>query len=614
MKNPIRLTAGLFGAAALLGGAAVAAMAATITTPGPLVEIEITPDLNCHVRYLGDAAPSFYSATACGTFAAVDGILYGPASVPAGSNASPRTSWSPVGQSNGGSGTAADPHWISTDVAGGVLALNQRDLYVEGENSYRSIVSVENTSDAAVTVTLYHAADCYLQDLDYGYGEHNPATGAIACRAPDAEGNHSAAGRIEEFVPLTGGSNYYYSGYSAVWAAVGSQNPFPDLVESPDTLRDNGMGLSWTITLPAGASEQIGLLTNFSPLGDASLATTLTAEPTSIPVGGTSTLTAQVTNPNPSAHELTSLQVSLPAQVDYVPASAVGLPEPTVSADGRTLTFAGPINLDPDEALGFTFEVTGVVAGSSILQLSGSASSGTPVVSSSATITVTGGDDPNPPEPRPGSLELPNVIQAVCLAPEQPSTPQVVLPPDTSDVSYTLEGEVVPGATVTVVATANAGSLLPETAEGWTINVNRDRATMTVELSEIDCPIVSVAPEKPTIVQATCEAAPKVTLPRTTGVSYAGVPAKLEPGSSFTLTAIPATGYTLAETAGWTMLEDGTATISVTLDAAPTGCMPEKKDLATTGADPATPWLVIGSVVLVGAGASWLTYRRFRGI
>lgn len=609
MKKPLRLTASLVAAGALVVGVAGAAVAATISGTSPLTQIAITEDLNCDVSYLGDAQPEFFGGTACATLAAVGGTLYGPESIPAGSSAEPRTRWTPTSQSQSGSGTASDPFKITSVVQGGPLSLTQVDTYVNGDNSYRTTISVTNTSGAAVNSVVYHAADCYLQNSDYGFGEYNPATGAITCRAPDEQGEHSAAGRIEEFVPLTGGSNYLYDTFGGIWSAVGSQDPFPDEVRNGDTLIDNGIGLSWTLAIPAGASQSVSFLTNFSPLGEVGLPTSLSAAPSSVAVGASSTVSASVNNPNVTAQSLTSLTMTLPSQVNYVADSASGIGEPTVSADGRSLTFAGPIAVDAEGTLNFTIQVAGATIGIGTLELFGSSAGGAPVLSSSGSITVTDG------EPGPVTLGTPEVIQATCAAPGEPTAPVVNLPEDSSDVTYSLEGDVVAGQTVQVKAQANPGSLLPATAEGWTVNENRDVATMQIQLDTVDCPLLSAIPEKPLITQATCDAAPKVALANTAGIDYSGVPETVKAGGTFTLVATAQTGYVLGEATGWTMQEDGTAILEVKLDPVPSDCAatPTKKGaLPATGVSAWAPWLAGGSALAVAAGIGLLALHRQR--
>lgn len=71
-----------------------------------------------------------------------------------------------------GDGSADSPYKVSTQVYVGSteLSLNQTDTYVIGADAYKSTVLITNSSSAAQTVTLYHAADCYLGNEDVGYG------------------------------------------------------------------------------------------------------------------------------------------------------------------------------------------------------------------------------------------------------------------------------------------------------------------------------------------------------------------------------------------------------------------------------------------------------------
>ncbi len=170
----------------------------TLSPNGPLTSITTTADLNCAVRHEGDTSDEFFGVTACGTLVATGGTLYGPASIPAGSNASPRTPWEKHTQQVSGLGTNVNPYRITTNVDGGYIHVKQTDSYVEGSENYATRVEVTNTSGDAREVTLYRAADCYLQDSDIGYGRLDLTSGAVACAAGQAEDS-----RIEQWAPLT---------------------------------------------------------------------------------------------------------------------------------------------------------------------------------------------------------------------------------------------------------------------------------------------------------------------------------------------------------------------------------------------------------------------------
>jgi len=237
------------------------AFAAEINSSGPLTRIQTSPDLNCAVDYAGDSHSEFFGTTACGTLVAVDGTLYGPSSIPAGESANPRTTWSTDSQSFSGTGSASNPYRIVTVVSGGGLRLTQTDTYVEGSESYGTRVEVANESGSAQTITLYRAADCYLQDSDFGYGAIDPPSGSVACTAGTEPGS-----RIEQWAPLTPGSHYYETFYNTLWEQIGSQSPLPDTCDC-DTYQDNSAGLSWTTTIPADSGASFSHLTAFSPTG-----------------------------------------------------------------------------------------------------------------------------------------------------------------------------------------------------------------------------------------------------------------------------------------------------------------------------------------------------------
>ena len=104
----------------------------SISSSGPLTSILVGNDTQCQVFYAGDDDPEFYGSDdsgACGTFVALAGTLYGPATVPAGGSASPRTAFTPVSQSAvTGAGTVADPFRLTTVVDLGIPTHRDRQL------------------------------------------------------------------------------------------------------------------------------------------------------------------------------------------------------------------------------------------------------------------------------------------------------------------------------------------------------------------------------------------------------------------------------------------------------------------------------------------------------
>lgn len=250
--------------------ALLSASSATISTPSFLTAITISNDLNCSVNHIDDSHGEFYGDTACATLVAVNDVLFGPADIPAGDSASPRTTFTPVSQTGvTGTGTASDPYSITTVVDAGStgVRLTEVDTYVIGDELFETQVTLANTAASAANIVLYRAGDCYLQNSDFGYGNTDPFFGSVGCLAAvtDGAGNLTKGTRIEEWIPLDNGSNYIEAFYDDVWAAIGTRQPLPDTTEE-DQYIDNGAGLSWSFQLPSGGVERHGDLFQISPI------------------------------------------------------------------------------------------------------------------------------------------------------------------------------------------------------------------------------------------------------------------------------------------------------------------------------------------------------------
>ena len=264
---------------------ALTAPAALAVTPfqdegveaGPLTHVAVGNELSCNVQHSGDTALEFFPSSAtpgdCGTFLVAGGALYAPdfAGHPgsAASGIGDRTPFTPVSQSAvTGAGSAGDPRKIVTVVIAGPtgLELTQTDTYVAGEESYRTDVAIKNTTGTAQSVILYRAGDCYLQNTDAGFGFTQPDINAVGCAA---NANNTPAGRIEEWVPITGGNNFTEDIFTAVWSQIASHNPFPDTCAHCGDVVDNGAGLSWSVDIPARATVTRSHYTTFSPTGAA---------------------------------------------------------------------------------------------------------------------------------------------------------------------------------------------------------------------------------------------------------------------------------------------------------------------------------------------------------
>ena len=455
-----RATLGLAAGAALavgLLGPVSPALAAShaITSSGPLTRVEISTDLNCAVDHTGDTSPEFYGDTACGTLVAVGGTLYGPAVIPAGGNASPRTAFTPISQSAvTGSGTSANPFRIVTVVGLGStgLQITETDSYVVGQETYRTDVKIGHSGGSVVHAILYRAGDCYLQDSDYGFGAADATTGSVSCVASKLGSSPPVRGtRIEQWYPLSAGS-HYEAVYSDVWAKIGTQTAFTNSCEQCANYVDNGAGLSWNVTIPAGGSVTRSHLTVFSPLGIVPLTTTKTAATRSVSAGASDSYTIKIANPSATAATLTSITDTLPAGFTYTAGSTTGATTANPSVVGQVLTWNGTFTVPASGSLSLTFRVTvSTTPGTYTNQAGATGESPLVIVASGQTAPVTVVAAPSP-SPSPSASPSPSVAPSPSPSPVASPTPQptattlpvVITPPPTSKIGATTGGSSSP--------------------------------------------------------------------------------------------------------------------------------------------------------------------------
>lgn len=249
----------------------------SIVAAGPLTEIAIGDGLQCGVRYAGDSHPEFFGPRvpgACGTFVAVGaavadgGTVYGPADLPAGST-SP-TPFTAVSQSPvSGNGLAGDPYRLTTAVALGDtgLELTQTVTYVNGQEAFRTDLTLRNRGATTLATRIYGGADCYLGESDFGYGfvdrsTDNGLRGVFCTKQP----NNDPEGRVEGLIPLTPGAGFVEGRFSEVWREISSGGDLSGTCQCSANI-DNGMAIGWSFVLTPGESVTRSFATAFSPEG-----------------------------------------------------------------------------------------------------------------------------------------------------------------------------------------------------------------------------------------------------------------------------------------------------------------------------------------------------------
>ncbi len=366
-----------------------------ISTSGPLGTIFLESNLDCQVLASGDTSPSFYGGTedgGCGTFLALTegeevpetGTLFGPTPAAAGGEA--KTELTSAGaQTITGEGTAAKPYVVTTEVFAEeplvaseqkvkVAKLTETDSYVTGQESYETTIVVDNLGGRALKGTLYHVGDCYLADHDTGYGALNvPSPGSVDCAVTP---NDTPSGRIMAFTPIatTGfpvSSAHYVEGHwPTFWEDVkpnGEQ--LPDTVEltgENNEAEDNGMGLSWPISLKgedSSASEHeatLKLATAVSAYGAPTSSTSVgsSASPSLCVPSGQVPVT--VSAPNGAKAVDYVIDGSSPASVETNPAGQASIP---VSPGQHNIEYWGEDLSGAQEGTHHTLTVTAASGG-----------------------------------------------------------------------------------------------------------------------------------------------------------------------------------------------------------------------------------------------------------
>lgn len=148
----------------------------------------------------------------------------------------------------------------------------------------------------------------------------------------------------------------------------------------------------------------------------------------------------------------------------------------------------------------------------------------------------------------------PTLAQSECTGPGSNSVPTATIP-TTTGVSYTIAGKVVSGTIPETPGTTIIVTAVPDTGYKFAGAEQSIQTTLTFT-NPGDC-AVTATPVAPTLAQSACtgpgtNTAPSLTIPVTTGVIYkiantvvSGTTAET-PGTTVTVTAVPATGYTFA--------------------------------------------------------------------
>ncbi|HJX37818.1 MAG TPA: PEP-CTERM sorting domain-containing protein [Anaerolineae bacterium] len=238
-----------------------------VTITGNPLTIHVAADTSIQVFYAGkpdgQVYPPDYDEADSGALMwwgppGVPPLVYGPNwGLHDVSSGNPVIPWLPIAQSTvGGSGNAADPWKLTTEVWAAGLDIFQWIRYVDGDSCFRVMYTVSALqSSAPEAFTFFHAADLWPDDSNSGYGYYDPAAGAVGAW-------NQGKTFLEYFVPvledlgsaMPPASHYQEAGYQLIWNNIGTdgitQGPgFDDTVRATP-FHNSGSGLQWDLNLP----------------------------------------------------------------------------------------------------------------------------------------------------------------------------------------------------------------------------------------------------------------------------------------------------------------------------------------------------------------------------
>jgi uncharacterized repeat protein (TIGR01451 family) len=430
-----------------------------VSSVGPLTHVWVGKDLSCQAQHIADAPNyEFYPAGDgfnlkpgdYGTFIAMNGMLYAPDfgnhDLSGAYSIGYYTPFTQVSQTAvTGAGATANPFKVVTvvDVADTGLQIQQTDTYVVGDEFFTTEILINNNGTDTAIGILYRAFDAFLGGDDHGYGFatalSDPSRTEVGCLV---NANNSPPGKIEALIPLTGGNNYVQGNYDGIWSLVGSQAPFPDFVDG--TYEDNGAGISWNFSIPAGSSKIVAHTTLISsPEGLQPLVTSKTADSPQSLVGTQNGYTITITNPNAFPVAVSSITDTLPAGFTYVGGSTDSATTNDPAINGQTLTWSGPFTLPGGgsvptltvpgggSVITLHFKVTvASTPGDYFNEAGGSATGAYKVIGTGPTakITVTAAT----PTSTPTSTPTATATAAATSTPSATPTPTATIPPTTS--------------------------------------------------------------------------------------------------------------------------------------------------------------------------------------
>jgi hypothetical protein len=230
--------------------------------PRHVTDYDVDDELKCSAYTSEDEHSEFFEDDACGTFAAVDGQVYGPDDIPAGDDVNDvAIPWTLDSQDLDGSGSQQDPYVETTvaDAGDTGVELTETDTWASGSSIIATTYALKNTDVQSHDVIVYHGFDCYAAEDDHGSGRDNGAGSSVAC-IHDFDDNTYL---VEGLSSTSGTSHSVEAFFGDVWSDIASGTDLPDTCRCDETI-DNGEALSWSYSLDPGDTGTAASRLSFS--------------------------------------------------------------------------------------------------------------------------------------------------------------------------------------------------------------------------------------------------------------------------------------------------------------------------------------------------------------
>ncbi len=160
-----------------------------------------------------------------------------------------------------GAGTAASPFTVTVQGTAAGMSATQTITYVNGDNFFRKAFTLNNPGSTPVTARVFLASDIYLANSDAGTPFREPNSGSPGGQTCPGVSPLYTILHIAQGPPATG---FTADGYNAVWTQIGA-GALNNTV-NPGECIDNGAGLQWDVTVPAGGSTTVQAATSFGDI------------------------------------------------------------------------------------------------------------------------------------------------------------------------------------------------------------------------------------------------------------------------------------------------------------------------------------------------------------